>query len=106
MIKTTVSDLPEEIQEMLDEFGDIVVDDFLNELPPKRDISHHINFIPGATLPNKAGYRLTSRENEEARNQVQGLIDKGLIKKILSSCVVRVVLTPNKGGEWRMCTDS
>ena len=59
MKKTIVSDLPKEVQEMLAEFGDIVVDDLPNELPPKRDISHHIDFIPGASLPNKAAYRLT-----------------------------------------------
>ena len=59
MIKTTVSDLPEEIQEMLDEFGDIVVDDFPDEFLPKRNISHHIDFILGSILPNNAAYRLT-----------------------------------------------
>ena len=56
---TTISDLPEEIQEMLAEFGDIVVGDLPNELPPKRDVSHQIDFILGASLPNKATYRLT-----------------------------------------------
>ena len=54
MMKTNIIDLLEEIQEMLNEFSDIVVDDFPNELPPKRDISHHIDFIPRAILPNKA----------------------------------------------------
>ena len=106
MMKTTVSDLPEEIQEMLAEFGDIVVDDFLDELPPKRDINHHIEFILGASLPNKEAYRLTPQENEEVRKQVQGLVDKGLIKIFLIPCAVPAVLTPKKGGEWRMCTDS
>ena len=50
---------------MLNDFSDIVVDDLPNELPPSRDISHQINFIPGASLPNKAVYRLTPQENEE-----------------------------------------
>ena len=35
-MKTNVTDLLEEIQEMLSEFSDIVVDDFPNELPPRR----------------------------------------------------------------------
>ena len=74
--------------------------------PPKRDIGHHIDFIPGASLPNKVAYRLTRQENEEVRKQVQGLLDKGLIKKSLSPCAVLAVLTTKKGGEWRMCTDS
>ena len=58
-VKTTISDLREKIQEMLAEFGDIIVDDLPNELPPKRDVNHHIDFIPGASLPNKATHRLT-----------------------------------------------
>ena len=70
-MKTEVTDLPEEIQDMLSEFSDIMVDDLPNELPP-RDISHQNDFIPGASLPNKALYRLTPQENEEVRKQVQG----------------------------------
>ena len=68
-MKTNVTDLPEEIQEMLSEFSDIVVDDLPNELPPRRDISHQIDFIPEASLPNKESYRLTPQENEELRKQ-------------------------------------
>eukprot|EP00253_Pinus_taeda_P002625 PITA_02625 len=56
LLHTEASDLPPEIQQMLQEFTDIVVDDLLDKLPPKRSISHHIDFIPGASLPNKAAY--------------------------------------------------
>ena len=104
--KTTISDLPREIQEMLVDFGDIVVDDLSDELPPKRDVSHQIDFILGASLPNKAVYRLTPQENEEVRKQVQGLMGKGLIKKSLSPCAVPTFLSPKKDGEWGMCIDS
>ena len=45
-MKTNMTDLPEEIQDMLSEFSDIVVDDLPNELPLRRDISHQIDFIP------------------------------------------------------------
>jgi len=33
-------------------------------------------------------------------------MEKGLIREILNPCVVPTVLSPKKGGEWRMCTDS
>eukprot|EP00253_Pinus_taeda_P006938 PITA_06938 len=106
VLHTQVSDLPEEVQRLLQDFGDIVVDDLPDELPPRRGISHCIDFIPGASLPNKAAYRMSPKDHEEIRKQVQELLDKGLIRESMSPCVVPTVLAPKKGGEWRMCTDS
>eukprot|EP00253_Pinus_taeda_P032532 PITA_32532 len=106
LLHTEITDFPVEIQQMLEEFTDIVVDDLPDKLPPKRSISHHIDFIPGASLPNKAAYRMSPKDNKEIRKQVQELLDKGLIIGSLSPCAVPTVLAPKKGGEWRMCTDS
>ena len=58
LLHTEVLDFPTEIQQMLQEFSDIVVDDLPNKLPHKISISHHIDFIPKASLPNKAIYRI------------------------------------------------
>ena len=52
--KTYLSELPVEVQDMLSELGDIIVDDLPNELPTIMKISHHMDFIPGVSLPNKA----------------------------------------------------
>ena len=106
LMHTEIVDLPFEVQDFLHEYHDIVVDDFSNELPPKRSISNHIDLIPGESIPNKDAYKMTPKENEEVRNQVQELLDKGLIREILSPCVVSKVLTPKEGGQWSMCTDS
>jgi hypothetical protein len=57
-------------------------------------------------MPNKACYILTPRDNEEVKNQVQELLDKGLVRESLSPCTVPIVLSPKKDGGWRMCTDS
>jgi hypothetical protein len=70
LTSTRVDDLPEEIQELLEEFADIVVDELPHSLPPMRSMSHHIDLIPGASFPNKAAYRLTPQENEEVKKQV------------------------------------
>jgi hypothetical protein len=101
-----IDDLPEEIQKLLEEFANIVVDELPFSFPPIRSISHHIDLIPGASLPNQATYRLMSQENEEVKRQVQDLMDKGLIRESLIPCDVPIVLSPKKDGGWRMCTDS
>ena len=101
-----ISDLPLEIQDMLNDYRDIIINTFLDDLPPVRSISHDIDLIPGAILPNKATYRMTPTENEEIRKQVQELMDKGLIREGLSPCGVPTVLSLKKDREWRMCTNS
>jgi hypothetical protein len=67
LTSTRVDNLPEEIQELLGEFADIIVDELPRSLPPMRSVSHHIDLIPEESLPNKAAYRLTPQENEEVK---------------------------------------
>eukprot|EP00253_Pinus_taeda_P007638 PITA_07638 len=67
LVHTDLTDLLEEIQNMLQEFNDIVVDDLPDKLPLKRIISHHIDFNLGASLPNKATYQTSPKDNEEIR---------------------------------------
>ena len=43
------------------------MDELPNALPHVRSISHHIELIPGASLPNKETYRLNPQENEEIK---------------------------------------
>jgi len=85
---------------------DIVVDDLSDKLAPKRSISHHIDFIPESNFPNKVASRMSTKDNEEIRKQVQEIFDKGLIRESLSPCAIPTVLASNKGGEWQMFIDS
>ena len=67
LTSTNLDDFPIDIKTLLDDCVDIIVDELPNPLPPVRSISHHIDLIPGASLPNKASYRLTPQENEEIK---------------------------------------
>ena len=84
LTSTRIDDLLEEIQELLEEFADIVVDELPCSLPHIKSIIHHIDLIPGVSLLNKATYRLTSQENEEVKRQLKDLMEKGLIRESLS----------------------
>jgi len=101
-----LDDSSEEIKTLLNDFTNIIVDEFLNALPLIRSISHHIDLIPRASFPNKVAYRLIPQGNAEVGRQVQELMDKGLIRKSLIPCDVPTILSPKKGGEWCMCTNS
>jgi hypothetical protein len=105
-MNTSMDYLHEEIQELLDEFVDIVVDELSCSLPPIRSIIHHIDLILGVSLQNKVAYRLTPQENEEVKNQVQEMLDKGLVRERLNPYAVPTLLSPKKDGGWRMSTDS
>jgi hypothetical protein len=96
LTNTNLNDLSIEIQELLDEFVDIIFYEFHNALPPIKNISHHIEMIPGEGIPNKATYRTTPKENDEIRTQVQELLDKGLVR--VRPCVVPIFLSPNNDG--------
>ena len=61
---TKILDMHVEIQDILNVFRDIGVNDLPSELPPKRSIRHHIDLILGSNLPNKVAYRVTPQENE------------------------------------------
>ena len=58
LTSTSINDFPEEVQELLDNFADIVVDELPNSFPPIKSINHHIELIPGASLPNKVACRM------------------------------------------------
>ena len=49
---------------------------------------------------------MAPKGKEELQKQVQELLDRAYIRVSISFCAVPTLLTPKKGGLWRMCVDS
>ncbi|KAF5766807.1 putative nucleotidyltransferase, Ribonuclease H [Helianthus annuus] len=97
---------PSEVLPLLHEFSDIFLDDIPAGLPLMREIQHCIDFVPGASIPNKPAYRMNPKEFSELQRQVTELLEKGLIRESMSPCAVPALLVPKPNGTFRMCIDS
>ena len=62
--------LPSVIVDLLQENEDLFPEEVPNGLPPIRGIEHQIDFIPGASIPNKPAYRCNPEETKEIQKQV------------------------------------
>ncbi|XP_012853107.1 PREDICTED: uncharacterized protein LOC105972678 [Erythranthe guttata] len=74
-----VGSLPSNVVSLLQEFEDVFPEEVPPGLPPIRGIEHQIDFVPGATIPNRPAYRSSPEETKELQRQ--------------------------KDGTWRMCVD-
>ncbi|GBG81898.1 hypothetical protein CBR_g34082 [Chara braunii] len=90
------------IAKLLEEFKD------LTESPtgvvPRR-IQHRIEIEPGSRTPKGAVYKMSLRELEELRKQLDELLEKGWIRPNSSPFGAPVLFVPKKEGELRMCID-
>jgi hypothetical protein len=97
--------LPSVVVSLLQDFKDILPEEVPHGLPPIRGIEHQIDFVPGASIPNRPAYRSNPEETKELQRQVEELMEKGHVRESMSPCAVPVILVPKKDGTWRMCVD-
>jgi hypothetical protein len=83
---------------LFQEYEDVFPNDVPSGLPPIRGIEHQIDFVPGATIPNRPAYRSNPEETKELQRQVEELLAKGHVRESMSPCAVSVLLVPKKDG--------
>ncbi|XP_076897913.1 uncharacterized protein LOC143551338 [Bidens hawaiensis] len=98
--------IPPTVSPLIAEYADVFPDEIPAGLLLLRDIQHCIDFIPGASIPNKPTYRMNPTEFNELNRQVKELLEKGLIRESMSLCIVPALLVPKPNGTFRMCVDS
>ncbi|KAL8103706.1 hypothetical protein AgCh_028053 [Apium graveolens] len=86
------------------EFPDVFPEE-LPGLPPDREIEFSIDLIPRAEPVSKAPYRMAPMEMKELANQLQELLDKGVIRPSISPWGAPVLFVKKKDGSMRLCID-
>ena len=79
-------------------------EDLSNKLPPRQEVDHKIKVKPGTEPPSKAPYRLSQKELEELKSQLDELLAKGYIRQS-KSFYGAPVLFVDKDGKLRLCVD-
>ena len=91
--------LPDNIQQLLTEFADVMPDQLPAGLPPSRGVHHSIPLVPGAQVPQRRSYRLSPREFQEAQRQISELMSLGLIQPSSSPFCSPVLFVPKKDSD-------
>jgi len=94
-----------ETRRLLADYADVFPADLPKRVPPERDVDHRIELVPGSTPPSRPTYRMSPRELDELKRQLDDLISKGLIRPSKSAYGAPVLLTKKKDGTWRFCVD-
>jgi hypothetical protein len=86
------------------EFKDVFLED-LPGLPPPRQVKFRIDLQPETTPIAKAPYRLAPSEMQELMEQIQDLLEKGLIRPNSPPWGAPMLFMKRKDGSMRMCID-
>ena len=98
-----VTDTPEEIQQVLQEFSPVFAEP--NSLPPPRAYDHAITLSPGAAPINVRPCRYSPLHKDEIEKQVTSMLESGVIVHSMSPFASPVLLVLKKDGSWRFCID-
>ena len=102
-LATTEVQIIDEIQSLLQEFGDIFKEPV--ELPPKRTIDHAIALLDEAKVVNQRPYRLPFHQKNTMEELIKHLLLSNMIRPSISPFSSPIILVKKKDGTWRLCVD-
>ena len=90
---------------LLQEFPEVMSSQMRLGLPPKGRPEHSIELLPEAKPAHTPAYRLSPKENDELKRQIEELLNAGLIRPSSSPWGAPVLFAKKKDGGLRMCID-
>ncbi|XP_059066505.1 uncharacterized protein LOC131048153 [Cryptomeria japonica] len=93
------------IQDVLNEYSDLMPDKLPAILPPRRHVGHQIELEAGARPPAKAPYRLSGQEMAELRKQLAELVEAGYLRPSRSPYAAPILFQCKKEGTLQLCVD-
>ncbi|WVZ76436.1 hypothetical protein U9M48_024412 [Paspalum notatum var. saurae] len=99
LVTKTIDEVP-----VVCEYLDVFPDE-LPGLPPDRAVEFAINLVPGTAPIAKAPYRMSGKEYDELKKQLDDLLEKGLIRCSISPWGAPVLFVKKKDGSMRLCID-
>ena len=107
-LEDEVKDLPleERIPEPYHEYLDMFEEEERKDLPPHRDgADHEIILQEGKTAPTNIIYKLSPREDQEAKSYIDKNLARGWIRKSKSPASSPILFIAKKDGGLRLCVD-
>ena len=100
------SDLPSAVREVLEEYDDVFPDDLPKGVPPvRRGFQFKIELEDDVPPVHRPIYKLSPLELEEARTQINYMLEHGFIRPSQSPYGAPVLFMPKKDGGLRFCID-
>ena len=94
-----------DVQDILEEYRDVLDGLPSASLPPLRAVNHEIPLIPGAAMPKGRMYPVNTQQQEELKAQLTDLTNRGFIHPSSSPYAAPVLFVKKKDGGLRLCTD-
>ena len=92
-------------KQVVEEFKDVFPDQLPVGLPPEREVDHKIELLPDAKPFSRPPTRMSVKELQELKNQLNDLTAQGFIRPSSSPWGTAVLFVKKKDGSIRMCID-